>query len=345
MKYQNVALTTPVAALPPNTLDSDELERQLQPAYQAAGFSPGRLEFMTGIRQRRLWNPGTRPSDAAAQAGLLALRQAALPPSVIDALLFCSVSRDCLEPASATYVHHALGLRPDALNFDLSNACLGMASGIVTLAAMVEAGAIRAGLAVSGENAGPLLRSTVQHLNQARYSRRDFRPHFASLTIGSAATAVVVARRDLAPHPLLAAVSLADTASSQLCQGDGSGGMTDGAAPLMQTDSPELLQKGVRLAAQMWDAFKDTLGWHDDTPDLICTHQVGKGHRALLYNTLHLNPDRDFSTFPFLGNCGSASLTATLALAAQERTLHPGAHVALLGIGSGINCCGLALQW
>ena len=121
--------------------------------------------------------------------------------------------------------------------------------------------------------------------------------------------------------------------------------MTDGAAPLMQTDSPELLQKGVRLAAQMWDAFKDTLGWHDDTPDLICTHQVGKGHRALLYNTLHLNPDRDFSTFPFLGNCGSASLTATLALAAQERTLHPGAHVALLGIGSGINCCGLALQW
>ena len=33
MKYQNVALTTPVAALPPNTLDSDDLERQLQPAY------------------------------------------------------------------------------------------------------------------------------------------------------------------------------------------------------------------------------------------------------------------------------------------------------------------------
>lgn len=345
MIYRNVALMTPVACLPPNTLDSSDLEQQLQPAYEAAGFSPGRLEFMTGIRQRRLWNPGTTPSQAATQAARQALEEADLPPDAVDCLIFCSVSRDCIEPASSTFVHHALGLRPDACNFDLSNACLGMASGIATLAAMVEAGMIRTGLAVSGENAGPLLRSTVDHLNRARYNRRDFRPHFASLTIGSAATAVIVTTPDRAPHRLLATTTLADTASSQLCQGDGAAGMTDAASPLMQTDSPELLQKGVRLATQMWERFKASLDWNNDTPELVCTHQVGKGHTSLLYQTLGLDPARDFPTYPFLGNCGSASLTATLALAARQRPPRAGAPVALLGIGSGINCCGLAIRW
>ena len=121
--------------------------------------------------------------------------------------------------------------------------------------------------------------------------------------------------------------------------------MTDGSAPLMQTDSPELLQAGVRLAKEMWRKLKDETGWSDDSPGLICTHQVGKGHRSLLYETLGLDLAKDFSTYPFLGNCGSASLTATLALAAQNRLVASGADVALLGIGSGINSCGLAIQW
>ena len=95
----------------------------------------------------------------------------------------------------------------------------------------------------------------------------------------------------------------------------------------------------------MWARLKGETGWDESSPGLICTHQVGKGHRALLYETLGLDLAKDYSTFPFLGNCGSASLTATLALAAQNRPIPSGTNIALLGIGSGINCCGLAIQW
>ena len=46
----------------------------------------------------------------------------------------------------------------------------------------------------------------------------------------------------------------------------------------------------------------------------------------------------DFQTFDFLGNCGSASLPATSALAEEAGHLQKGHKTALLGIGSGINC-------
>ena len=347
MRFAHIAIETPVAFLPPNIVTSLELEERLAPVYDSIGLHAGRIELMTGIRERRFWNQGTLPSEVAAEAGRRAIEAAGLQPSQIGGLINCSVSRDCVEPATSTFVHRMLGLSPDTLNFDISNACLGVASGILTLASMIEAGMIDIGLAVAGENAGPLVNNTISHLNSGAFTRKTIKPHFASLTIGSCATAVIVrkAAPDDSGQRLLAVTAVSDTSGNTLCKGDAKGGMTDGSAPLMQTDSPELLQAGVRLATSMWTSLKDETGWDESSPGLICTHQVGKGHRALLYETLGLDLDKDYSTFPFLGNCGSSSLTATLALAAQNRVIPSGTNIALLGIGSGINCCGLAIQW
>lgn len=350
MIFTRVSIETPTVILPPTVVTSDELEQQLAPVYNRIGLRVGRLELMTGIHERRFWAPGTLPSQAAAMAGQQALAASDLPPEAIGCLINCSVSRDCVEPATSTFVHHALSLPPSAINFDISNACLGMVSGIITLASMIEAGFIEAGLAVSGEHAEPLVRNTIACLNQGDFNRQTIKPHFASLTIGSCATAVIVRKTPASAvatplHSLTAAAISADTTNSHLCQGNANGGMTDASAPLMQTDSPELLVQGVALATHVWEQLKQTTGWNNDTPDVICTHQVGKGHRALLYETLHLDLTKDYSTFDRLGNCGSASLPATVALAAREGCLVAGQHIALLGIGSGINCCDLTVTW
>ena len=60
---------------------------------------------------------------------------------------------------------------------------------------------------------------------------------------------------------------------------------------------------------------------------------------------LGLDLARDFSTFETLGNTGSVALPATLALAAEAGAVKAGERVALLGIGSGLNCLMLALEW
>jgi 3-oxoacyl-[acyl-carrier-protein] synthase-3 len=110
----------------------------------------------------------------------------------------------------------------------------------------------------------------------------------------------------------------------------------------MQTDSEQLLIAGVELARQTWTAFTAEQGGSFDR--FIC-HQVGGAHRRKLYETLGLDVARDFSTFERLGNTGSVALPATLAAAIDAGAVQEGTRVGLLGIGSGLNCLMLALEW
>jgi 3-oxoacyl-[acyl-carrier-protein] synthase-3 len=113
----------------------------------------------------------------------------------------------------------------------------------------------------------------------------------------------------------------------------------------MQTDSEQLLVAGVQLAQETWAEFAQTTGWGAGEVQRFICHQVGATHRRKLYEMLGLDLARDFSTFETLGNMGSVSLPATLALAAEAGAVKTGDRVALLGIGSGINCMMLALEW
>ena len=51
------------------------------------------------------------------------------------------------------------------------------------------------------------------------------------------------------------------------------------------------------------------------------------------------------STFKFLGNIGTVSLPLTAALAEEREFLKPGDSVSLLGIGSGLTCMMLGIDW
>ncbi|MBN1863879.1 MAG: hypothetical protein JW808_03150, partial [Victivallales bacterium] len=124
MLYNNVSIDSLGYELPPVKVSSAELEARLAPVYDKLKLRDGRLEMMTGIRQRYFWNEGFLPSEGAAAAGRKALASASVSKDDIGCLIMCSVCRDCLEPATASMVHDMLGLPGSCLVFDISNACL-----------------------------------------------------------------------------------------------------------------------------------------------------------------------------------------------------------------------------
>lgn len=63
-----------------------------------------------------------------------------------------------------------------------------------------------------------------------------------------------------------------------------------------------------------------------------------------MYETLGLDPAKDFSTFETMGNTGSVALPLTLWQARETGFIKAGQRVGLLGIGSGINCVMLVLE-
>lgn len=348
MLYKNVNIETIAYELPPEVVTSDAIEQRLAPVYERLKLPFGRLELMSGIKERRLWPRGEKPSDGATQAGHKALIDSAFPRKKIGCLINCSVCRDFLEPATATVVHRKLGLPSDCMVFDVSNACLGILTGITLVADMIEAGHIRAGMLVAGENSRSLLESTINTIiGDDTITRQSIKPLFASLTIGSGAVAVILCHRSESRtgHRLNGGVSLAATEYNDLCRGNSDKGMDDNHETLMNTDSEALLKAGINAAAETWQRFKTKLGRGNDDFDCFCTHQVGTAHRRMLYERLGLDMDRDFPSLETTGNVGSVSCPMTAAMAVEAGAVKSGSRLALLGIGSGINCTMLDITW
>ncbi|MCZ6598010.1 MAG: 3-oxoacyl-ACP synthase III [Planctomycetota bacterium] len=344
MRFDDVRVQAVAHVLPEETVTSEELEERLGPVYDRLRLRIGRLELMTGIRERRFWPPGTRPSDVAARAGALALERSGLERERIGCLIHAAVCRDFMEPATASVVHRLLELPPACMAFDLSNACLGVTNAMIVIARMIEHGDIEAGLVVAGEDGRGLVEETIRNaLADPNLTREDFKGAFASLTIGSGAAAIALSRADdERGRRLTGGAVLADTAHYELCLGDRDEGL---AGPLMTTDSEALLQAGNALASRTFERFREELGWERESIDRIVTHQVGSAHRRLLFETLQIDPAIDFPTVETLGNIGSVSLPLSLSMALDADFIRPGQRVAMLAIGSGLHCLMLGLEW
>jgi 3-oxoacyl-[acyl-carrier-protein] synthase-3 len=341
MKFENVCIESLAVALPEEIWSSAAVEERLRPLYERLKLPAGRLELMTGIRERRMWPVGTRASDASAAAGRAVLAKSSLRAEQVELFIHGAVSRDMMEPATASFAHRKIGLPGSAQIFDVSNACLGFLNSLTVAAGLIESGQIRCALIVSGENGRPLVEQTLRTLLETSLTRNEIKPYFANLTIGSGAVGAMLCHRSLVSgrsHRLLGGIARAATQHSDLCQGD-----THGAEALaMQTDSEQLLVAGVELARDTWREFTAEQG--SEFGRFVC-HQVGSTHRRKLYETLGLDLAKDFSTFETLGNTGSVALPATLALAVEAGAIRAGDRVGLLGIGSGLNCLMLALEW
>jgi 3-oxoacyl-[acyl-carrier-protein] synthase-3 len=167
----------------------------------------------------------------------------------------------------------------------------------------------------------------------------------ASLTIGSASAAVLLTHKDLSDTGprLTAASARANTEHHRLCHS----GRDEAAAdmrPLMTTDSEQLLLQGVATGEPTFQSFLKNTGWTREEISRTFCHQIGSAHRKLMLQTLGLPLDRDFTTVEWLGNTGSAALPVTMALGLEQQPATAGEKIALLGIGSGINCLMLAVE-
>lgn len=348
MRYRNVCVEAFGYSLPPFVLTSAQIEQRLAPVYERFSLPAGRLEMMTGICERRFWARDERPGAISAETAQRTLEASRLDRRYIGFLAHGSVCRDQLEPATASGVHHALGLSAAAIVLDVSNACLGLLDGMVLLANMIELGQVRAGIVVGTELGRDLVEGTIDTLlGSPSLTRQDVKLAFASLTIGSGSAAVVLCDRKLSRtgNRLLGGAFRAESSSHELCAG-GVAAQTHGdSRPRMQTDSEALLHAGVALAEAAWIDAQRSLGWTNASVSKSITHQVGRAHRKLLYERLRLDPRLDFSTVEFLGNTGAAALPLTAALAVERGHVQPGDRVALLGIGSGLNALMLGIDW
>jgi 3-oxoacyl-[acyl-carrier-protein] synthase-3 len=243
-----------------------------------------------------------------------------------------------------------VSVSPRAQLYDVSNACLGVLSGMLDVANRIELGQIRAGMVVSCETAREINEIAIARMIEEPTMER-FKESIATLTGGSAAVAVILTDGSFGDgerRRLRGGVVEAAPEHHMLCRWGVEAQSPDPDAVYRQfatTDSAAVLEHGVALGARTWDAFLKEMGWAAGDVDRTVCHQVGAGHRDVMLRTVGVSPERDFVSYEFLGNTGTTALPLAAALAEERDFLQAGQRVGLLGIGSGLNCMMLGVDW
>jgi len=334
-RHQHSGILSLAAVEAPRVVTSDWIDEQLAETYQRNGLRPGLLAGLAGIEERRWWDDDVSFTDAAAMAGRAAIEKAGIDPSKIGVLISTSVCKENLEPSVACAVHHQLGLSTSCLNFDIANACLGFINAMHLAATMLDAGTVEYALIVDGEGSRHTQQTTLERLRDPNSTAGDVFAEFASLTLGSGAAAMVMARKNRHGnvHRLIGGVARAGTEHNSLCIGN---------LDRMTTDTHGLLVAGLDLAADAWDASKTDFDWTDGL-DWYIFHQVSKVHTTMLCDRLAIDSSKVPLTFPKYGNVGPAAVPITLASVQDQ--IQPGQRVLCMGIGSGLNTSFSEILW
>ncbi|MET8650954.1 3-oxoacyl-ACP synthase III family protein [Nocardia aurea] len=234
------------------------------------------LARITGIRNRRVYDPHPDTYESSFTLARAAiddcLSRSDYAPSDLDIVISVSITRTdnnrrlSFAPAFAHRLANTIGATR-ARHFDISNACAGMVTGVMVLDRMIRAGVVRTGLVVSGEQITPIAETA------AREIREPYDPQFASLTVGDAATAVVVDARGDDDDEIHYVGLMTDAADAEHCLGmpsDRTGGLamyTDNRA--MQND-----RRYSRAIAQLDNFFHSTgRSWGTESFDFLVYHQ------------------------------------------------------------------------
>lgn len=233
------------------------------------------LEEITGIKTRRVCDEGQDSLHAATCAARAAIERSQYSADEIDLVVACAISRDVgpgrrqfFDPSLSLLVKRELGLQ-NALQFDVSNACAGMMTGLHLADAMIKAGTIRRGLVVSGEHITNIARTAAIEIDQ------PWDPQFGSLTVGDSGAAVIVDGNGT-DDDHIDYVELTTAAEySELCIG-----MPSDRTPnyALYTNNAEMHKKDrVELWPRYQARFLERLGrrFENEGFDFIIHHQVG----------------------------------------------------------------------
>jgi len=294
------------------------------------------LETLTGIRERRVCREGEDSMSLAIDAAWDCLSRSRHQPADLDVLISCSISKYVdglslrVEPALSLAIKEALGAS-HCHNFDVTNACAGMLTGVSILDAMVRSGRVRCGMVVSGEY--------ITHIadNAARSVRSIASRQLASLTVGDSGAAVIVDRADPAEECIRACEFVTLAEHSELCIGKPFDG---GPGGVMHTRAKKLHHEAIAHASSTIRRALGRAGWGIEDVDFVIPHQTSvraiRAGRKRCTSELGGWARETVENLESFGNTASTTHFVALHRLLGEGRMRPEDRVLLLCFASGI---------
>jgi 3-oxoacyl-[acyl-carrier-protein] synthase III len=310
------ALRSIATALPPTVVANDEIAARI-------GKSDDWIYTRTGIRERRVAQPGERLADLATAAARAALDQAGVAAADLDLVLVATMTADEITPNAAPLVAAALGAE-HAGTMDVGAACTSFLSAVALAAGQIETGRADRVLVVGAD----FISRITDHDSKV-----------TAMLFADGAGAVVMTPAD----------------------GDGAGSVgpillrSDGSRPevlyatheqgTLQMDGHETFKHAVARMAQVTRDAVAAAGLTLDEIDLFAYHQANGRILRSVAERLSLPAERVVDCIEKTGNMSAASIPYALDTARRDGRLRPGAKVLLSAFGAGFTWGGGVIEW
>jgi 3-oxoacyl-[acyl-carrier-protein] synthase III len=287
------------------------------------------IRTRTGIRERRVADPGEATGDLAVEAASRALKSAGVDH--VDAVVLGTTTPDRICPATAPDVANRLGLGTIPA-YDVSAACSSFVYGLATAAGLLAAGIAQRALVIGAE--------TI-------YRFTDPQDRTTAVLFGDGAGAVVLRAGvpdepgTVGPFDLGSDGSLADVLA---VEGGGSrlwGPGTPPEAHYLHMDGREVYRHAVTRMVASSRAVLARAGLSVDDVDCLLGHQANARILEAVATRLGVPEERSHVNLDKYGNTSAASIPLALA----DAGLAPGQRVLLTAFGAGFTWGSALVVW
>ena len=322
--------------VPPRVVTNDELSETLDTSDEW-------IRQRTGIRERRVADPGLSASDLGIPAARAALQDAGLAPEQVDLLICASISPDQIMPATAARIAYEVGC-VNAGTFDVLAGCTGFMYALAMAAGAVAAGLHEHVLVVGAEAISRIL---------------DWEDRSTAVLFGDGAGAAVVAplynedmKQPDAPRGILGFDLGTDGSGGEFLSVPAGGSRlpashetVDKRLHYMKMNGSEVYKFATRVVAQSANRVLTRCGRSVSEVDLFVPHQANLRIIDAAAKKLGIMPDRIYTNLERYGNTSCASIPLCLSEARAEGRLHRGDLVLLMGFGAGLTWGACLMEW
>ncbi len=315
-------------AVPEHRLTNADLERRVD-------TSDDWIVERTGIRERRVADPGETTATLAIEAGTAAIKQAGITPEDVDLLIVATATPEQPIPHTGAFVGEGLGVRCGS--FDLGAGCAGFVYELVTGAALLTAGPMDHVLVIGAETLSRIVDPTDRG---------------TCILFGDGAAAVVLEQSSDDRTGVLAWDLGCDGSATGLL-GIPAGGSRLPATPetiadglqFIKMQGQEVFRRAVRAVVDSARLTLERAGLSADDVDWFVPHQANLRIIEAAASRLKIPMERTIVNIERYGNTSAASIPLAMSEAADDGRIGEGDVLLLSGFGAGMTWGSAALRW
>lgn len=290
----------------------------------------------TGIRERRIVEPGVGASHHGAEAARQALAHAGVTPADVDLIIVPTVTPDMMFPATACLIQEKLGATR-AWGYDVSAACSGFVFALQAARGQVQTGASRCALVIGTE----VMSSIV-----------DYRDRNVCVLFGDGAGAVVVQPVPEETGGIIDGLNFIDGSGGRYLNMPGGGSLhpathatVDADLHFIHQEGREVFKYAVKGMATITADLLARNGVATDQVALFVPHQANLRIIESVRERLGLTREQVVITIDRFGNTTSASIPSALRVACDEGRLKRGDTIVLCSFGAGFTWGATLVRW